>query len=413
MARGVRRRGPALALTRVSTLAGVPLALVALVVSTAGAPAGAVTAQTGSSFPSPRFAPVQAPSAPGATALVAVGNDDGRPVLRFAPDAPAELSATAEVVIGVPGGETVTVRPGSMPRALPAGSGLWVMAGTTQLSAVFDASALLGPDAGAERSLPGNRWGAVQRDGVPLLGAVDTGVTAPALSMDNRALVLTASDRPPASIDGEPVVAVDDFVRLVPSEQAASGGTDFIRVDRTAGRIQLLETGSGTLADVTGDGTWITEGLRPEDPTAAGVVAFDLEASARAVGLAAGADQLAVSVDRRYTLADGRVVTVYGVAATVGWLTGAGEARAATTVALPARDEPAMPAQAASTGGGSGALVGGAVAAALALVAVAIVLVVRTRRPGSARSSPEQALAALDAQIGELRRNRSGPPAPR
>jgi hypothetical protein len=72
-----------------------------------------------------------------------------------------------------------------------------------------------------------------------------------------------------------------------------------------------------------------------------------------------------------------------------------------------------MPAQAASTGGGSGALVGGAVAAALALVVVAIVLVVRTRRPGPARRSPEQALAALETQIRELRRGRSGPPAPR
>lgn len=392
----------------------VPALLVSvLAVSTVGAPAGAGPAPAGNVFPSPRFAPVQAPSAPGATALVAVGDDGGRPVLRFAPDAPAELSATAEVVIGVPGGETVTIRPGSTPRALPAGSGLWVMAGTTQLSAVFDASALLGPDSGAERSIPGNRWGAVQRDGVPLLGAVDTGVTAPALSMDNRALVLAAADRPPARIEEEPVVAVDDFVRLTPSEQAASGGTDFIRVDRTAGRIQLLETSSGMLADVTGDGRWVIEGLRPEDPTAPGLVAFDLEAAARAVGLAAGADQLAVSVDRRYTLADGRVITVYGVAATVGWLTGVGEARAATTVALPARDEPAMPAQTASAGGGSGALVGGAAAAGLALVVVAIVLVVRTRRPGSARRSPEQALAALEAQISELRRGRSNPPAPR
>lgn len=394
MARGVRRR-PAVA-ARVGVLLAVLVGV--------AAPALAGTTSGPSAFPSGRFAPVQASSAPGAEALVAIADDGGRPVLRFA-SAAAELTAPAVVIVGVPGGETVTVEAGGSAPALPEGAGVWAMAGNTQLSAVFDAAALLGSSSGADRSIPGNRWGAVQRDGVAQIGAVDTGAAAPTVSMDNRALVIESSGRPPVTIAGEAVVSVDDFVRLMASEQAATGGTDFIRIDRTAGRIQLLETGGGALADVTGDGAWITEDLPAEDPTAPGTVAFDLVAAARAVGLATGPEELAVSVDRRYGLADGRVVTVYGVAATIGWLTDADSARPSASVPSPSLDGAAATAAAdrSSGGSGSGALVGGAVVAAVVLVSAAVLLVVRSRQATKRRRSPDEALAALDAQLEQLR----------
>jgi hypothetical protein len=370
------------------------------------APALAGTAATVPAFPSERFAPVQASSAPGAAALVAIRDDDGRPVLRFA-SAPAELTDAAVVMVGVPGGEVVRVEGGGAVPPLREGAGVWAMAGDTQLSAVFDASALLGRPSGAERFIPGNRWGAVARAGVAQLGAVDTGVASPTLRMENRALVIESTQRPPETIAGEAVVSVDDFVRLMPSEREAAGGTDFIRVDRTAGRIQLLETAGGGLVDVTGDGSWVTQGLAADDPTAVGEVAFDLPATAARVGQRAGPAELAVSVDRRYGLADGRVVTVYGVAATVGWLTDTGSARSSTTVASPSLAGAAGTGSGGSANAGSGVVVG-AVIAAVVLAAIAVLLVVRSHRSRRRGRSPDEALAALDAQLEQLKGGGSG-----
>jgi hypothetical protein len=408
MTRGAIRRWSAGA-----SLVYVCVATVATVLAPVARDAGA---QDERAFPHERFAPVLPSSVDGDTAIVAlaaqpivgeVGVSLVAPVFR--PDTSADVQSTVEVLVGSPGGESTVVSP-STDAAPPPQSGVWATSVGRQVTPVFSYDSLVGP--GVDGALAGSSWGTVTGFGVAQPGAIAVAAPSPSLAMVNRAIEVSTTEALPATILDQPVVAVDDFVRLAYSESTATTSTDFIRVDRTNGQIQLLEASDGTLVDVSGDRSWIGRGL-PAVSTDPGTLSFDLPAVAALVGLEAGDDTLAVSVDRTFGLADGRVVTVYGVAATLGWFARAAEEAAGVPEVLATTTIPAPEGEAAAAtddAATASEVLPALVAVAVLLVAVAVIVLVaraRRRRPArrrasSARSSPDEALAAFDAQMASI-----------
>jgi hypothetical protein len=380
-------------------------------------------AQTEEPFPHERFAPVLPSSVDGDTAVVAlaaqpIDGDTDRSVVVpvFRPDTSADVQSIVEVLAGTPGGET-TVLTASTQGGPPLQSGVWASSAGRQVTPVFSYDSLVGDS--VDGALPGSAWGTVTGFGIAQPGAIVVEAPSPSLATVNRALEVSTVDPLPAAILDQPVVAVDDFVRLAYSESTATTSTDFIRVDRTNGQIQLLEASDGTLVDVSGDRSWIGRGL-PAVSTDPVTLSFDLPAVAALVGLEAADDTLAVSVDRTFGLADGRVVTVYGVAATVGWFARATEIAAGVPEVLATTTVPAVESEAAADDDTDRLIDVWPALLAVALVAVVgttIVLAIRARRRRPAarpsartRSSPDEALAAFDAQMASISPRRPDAP---
>jgi len=364
-------------------------------------------------FPDDRFAPVLPSSVAGDTAVVALAADPppsdgvavGTVAARFRPDTSVDVQSVVDVWAGSPGVAEADVAPGSTTPSPDAG-GVWATAGGRQVTPVFSYEALVAPS--RDGSLPGSRWGSVQAFGIPQPGGVEIESSSPSLAVANRALEVTTDAAPASVLLDQPVVSVRDFVRLAGSQLTAVSSTDFIIVDRVTGQIQLIEASDGTLTDVSGDGAWVGAGL-PADPGAPTTLSFDLPALATLVGVEPADDTLAVSVDRTYALADGRVVTSYGVAATLGWFARAAEQAAgvaevlATTTTTVVGDEVAADAITSDSDGISdGVLVALAVAVGALLVVLLLLAWQARRRRSRRRASPEEALAAFDAQMADI-----------
>jgi len=153
----------------------------------------------------------------------------------------------------------------------------------------------------------------------------------PTMSLINRGLTLTTSERPPAQVSGARVTQAVDYVRLAGgANQVAGGQLASISVDRTNGSVQLLDA-SG--APVSGGGQpWLVQGLPPGDPAAPTTLTFDLEAVAAALGLPIGPTTTALGVERVMQLDGGRVAASPAVLGTTAWFDAASVGDGAATL---------------------------------------------------------------------------------
>ena len=315
-------------------------------------------------------------------------------------------------------------------------------------SPVYSLDALLGRS--ADGKLPATTWG--RSTATPDAAAISLPGAAPTLSVDNQALIVDETAAAPTKVDGQAVVAVSDQVTFMPSYTAAGTVPGVVDINRTTGEVLALEAAPGAPVNRTGDGSWLVTGLPVTNPSAPGQVVIDLEGIATAFGFSLDAEATGIGLQRTVTLADGTVVVGSTVLGVLGWFQGA---------SVPTEAAPSSVAPAATPAGGSNRttvlVAAGGVALVLVLAAVVVTRVRRRRTPvfdGSAEPivekpvvtpvesepepvlvphgeraaepepefaerkpggrSPEDALAAFDAQVSELiaRADRLAPPDP-
>lgn len=197
----------------------------------------------------------------------------------------------------------------------------------------------------------------------------------PTLSLINRGLTLTTSERPPAQVSGARVTQAVDYVRLAGgANQVAGGLMPSISVDRTTGVVQLLDA-SG--APVPGNGQpWLVQGLPAGDPGAPTTLTFDLEAVATALGLPIGPTTTALGVERVLQLDGGRVAVAPAILGTQAWFDAASVEGAGTVDSTSTSTSARRPVVFAAIG-------------LAAVLAIAVVVVLALRRRRSARRRRE------------------------
>jgi hypothetical protein len=278
----------------------------------------------------------------------------------------------------------------------------------------------------------------------------------PTVSVDNRALVVDETERVPAEIAGQAVVGAGDDVTFMPGFTPSGATPVAVHIDRTTGAIAILAGQSGLPSDLSGDRSWLLTGLPATDPGAPTKVVIDLEGVASAMGLhISDAEALGLGLRRTFTLADGSTVVGASVLGTLDWFQQAAVPKDAAASSL-------VPAPASSSSSSVDrsriALIGAGVVVVLAMIVLVLVRRRRQRRrdrdpfrgitatpvaepepglraeveaepvrrpeparepesepleheaddlergsaPGRGTRSPEDALAALDAQVDEL-----------
>jgi hypothetical protein len=154
-------------------------------------------------------------------------------------------------------------------------------------------------------------------------GATHVPGAPPTVGVVNAALVIASPEAPPTLLLGQPVVGTADYVRLLGPDDSAGG---YVLVNRVSGEVALYSVTEGVATEVPS----ATQDLEPGEggsaetqPPGTRTVSLDLATLERLLGLSDDPSSVALSVDRAIMLADGRVVTSTGVAATVAALEGA------------------------------------------------------------------------------------------
>jgi len=290
--------------------------------------------------------------------------------------------------------------------------------------------------------LPATAWaepavapGGLQPTGVPIVAVPGA---PPTVSVVNRALVVDETDRVPAVIAGQAVVGAGDDVTFMPGFTPSGAIPSAVHIDRSTGAIATLKGIGGLPDDVSGDRSWLIQGLPPGDPGAPAKVVIDLEGVATVLGLPLGdAAALGIGLRRTFTLADGSTITGASVLGALDWF----QRAVVPEEPAPSSIAPGGPATSSSSLDRTRPLLI-AVGVVFALGLTALLLTRRRRRlepvvadgptpgpapepapepdaaaedqivaavdherpddPGRGRRSPEDALAALDAEVGEL-----------
>lgn len=255
--------------------------------------------------------------------------------------------------------------------------------------------------------MPGTSWA---RTAVPGEGSAGTDApfveipgSPPTVSVDNQALVVDETSKPPTRVGDQTVVNVIDSITFMPTYTAAGTVAAVIDINRTTGVVQALELSSGAPVDRSGDSMWLISGLSPIAPGAPGEIVIDLEKVAAVLGFGLDPDALGIGLQRTVTLANGGVVVGAAVQGTLGWFQGA----SVPVGAVPSSVD--QPAAATTADHRRPALLVGSIAAVLVLVGL-VAIGLRRRRSGRAPDrtigragqSPDAALSGLDARVVEL-----------
>lgn len=236
----------------------------------------------------------------------------------------------AEAILGEDTAPTLLVRTPWFPRPVLAGEGAPGLLQGSTLGVPVPAE----PGAAAPPSAP---------------PVVDTGVPS-VLELDGGELTVDRGTGP-AELAGEEgatgAASVVDLVTLVgtPATTDAPPSGPQVRVDLVGGGVELgVGTVLGPLGPPLGDDTvveasssWLTD--PGEAGSTAGAVVIDVASAFAAVGQRDPGDELAVTVTRVVTAADGSVVAAPGVLADRSWLQPGGEGAAASTAPAPGAEE--------------------------------------------------------------------------
>ncbi len=174
-------------------------------------------------------------------------------------------------------------------------------------------------------SLPTSAWGWIRdADGIRQDGAVYVPGRPGTVAWVNRALVVSAPDPAPTLLLDQPVTASADLLRVLsPGDQFDSGG--YVLNNRVTGEVEVFDVTDGEATEVDGAGaTVVPASAAASEPPSTRNVGIDLEALGVALALPDDPSELAVTLDRAFTLGDGSVVTTTGVAATLASLQQAG-----------------------------------------------------------------------------------------
>jgi hypothetical protein len=308
----------------------------------------------------------------------------------------------------------------------PPDSALWVEAEVPTPLGPFGAATtyfsydLLAPEGSVT---PTGTWGWIRdADGVRVDGAVRVPGTPPLVTVVNRALVVTAPDAGPSLLLDQPVTATADLVRVIDAGTGTDAG--YVLVNRVTGEVQLFQIVDGAPVEVPDGGAAVVPSSAPDVPPAAEPpstrpVSIDVTALTGLLGLPDDSSALAVTADRAFTLGDGSVVTVSGVAATLASLEPAGSPDAGPE---PAADVVAVPDEGADEGIPLVAVLVAAGVALLAVIGAVLIVVVGRRRrrrhdsllaegwlddemtlrsPGGAAAEPAAAPVVLDLDAVE------------
>ena len=329
--------------------------------------------------------------------LVNVGDPTGkrtRWVATFTAGAFTGTMETGDGTVWDPGGPVPVALDPTAGRAtidaqatdIPADSAVWVEAeiptpggplGTT--TTYFSYDELDAPSADAP--VPSSTWAWVRdAEGIRVDGAARVPGAPPMVEVVDDTLVLVSPETPPGFLLDQPVTATVDFLRLLPADPAQTGG--HLLLNRVTGEVQVFTMQDGQPVEVDSAAEAVV--VSDADPSAALAeppstrsVTVDLGALARALGLPADRSDLAVTVDRAFTLGDGSVATTTGVASTVASLT---PVAAQTPEPVEPVGEDVIVVEDSDDGIPLVAVVVVAAVALVALVGVVIALLVRRRR---------------------------------
>jgi len=217
-------------------------------------------------------------------------------------------------------------------------------------------------------------------------------------SINSGATLITAAAAP-VEFAGHKVTHAVDIVQLAPDFNGASALADEIRIDRTEGKVSLLQRRSQPPVDKSGAEGWLVGGLVQGDPGAPVTMTFDLRAAAAGVESDLG-DGSAMGLRRELTLDDGSTVVASGYLATRSWFD-RGALASANTADTPAFTAPQGPLTTGEEGSTSAqqrnvAVIAGAVAGIMLLLSV--IVMVRRRRLTSVARPAAVGVVALDPE---------------
>jgi hypothetical protein len=187
----------------------------------------------------------------------------------------------------------------------------------------FSYDSLAGP--ADSPSLPTGSWGWIRdADGIRVDGSVYVAGSPGTVAWVNRALVVSAPDPAPGLLLDQPVTASADLVRVL--DASGGDGAGYVLINRVTGEVQVFDLEAGAATEVVDASSTVVPaaGIDTSTPPSTRNVAIDLAALGVALGLPDDPSELAVTLDRAFTLGDGSVVTTTGVAATLASLQQAG-----------------------------------------------------------------------------------------
>lgn len=170
-------------------------------------------------------------------------------------------------------------------------------------------------------------WGS---DDQPPDPPVPTG-TAPTLRLEGGELIVEFSEPVPTDVDGAPVAAVKDVVRIAPDFAAQGAAPYLLVIDHAEDTVSLLDGSLALPAEVPNNGDWLLEGLPTRGVQEGDTIRASLEGILDVFGITsqdlANDDHIALGIARTVRVTDeadpegsGTEVAADGVLATAEWL---------------------------------------------------------------------------------------------